>query len=400
MQARAVLEDVPVAAFKLGFCGSVENVAVIAEILADYPDVPLVVEPGLHAAALVLGEAGEEIAAALADLILPQTTLLVADRHESLRLTGLAGTRRAESDEDDGGGEARARRVAPSSTRRSSARSATVPNTCCSPAAATMVPQLVDTSSAARHRAHRRRPRPAAARPGAWHYPRRRRGGSDNARRMALPEAAARGAGVYLPGLRHAYRAAPMVGRLTASFWRAAGARAMTERSLARTLRGLYGHPDEPDTGRLLAFRSPCSPVIRALQYRNRAPTPVCAASRRWRCATPAGCRRCPFIVNDDLACSRSPSTPTGASRPRGRPARRGALRSAAAHPRPHPLCRLVARDRGAEVGADYIAFGAMFLHHQAHAPPAPFALVERARRELGLPVAAIGGITLGVRRR
>lgn len=40
MQVRAVLEDVPVAAFKLGFCGSVENVAVIAEILADYPDVP------------------------------------------------------------------------------------------------------------------------------------------------------------------------------------------------------------------------------------------------------------------------------------------------------------------------------------------------------------------------
>ena len=101
MQVRAVLEDVPVAAFKLGFCGSVENVAVIAEILADYPDVPLVVEPGLHVAAL-LGEAGEEIAAALADLILPQTTLLVADRHELLRLTGLAGDEATECDEDDG----------------------------------------------------------------------------------------------------------------------------------------------------------------------------------------------------------------------------------------------------------------------------------------------------------
>ena len=105
MQARAVLEDVPVAAFKLGFCGSVENVAVIAEILADYPDVPLVVEPGLHAAAL-LGEAGEEIAAALADLILPQTTLLVADRHELLRLTGLAGDEAGELDDDEDAGEA------------------------------------------------------------------------------------------------------------------------------------------------------------------------------------------------------------------------------------------------------------------------------------------------------
>ena len=105
MQARAVLEDVPVAAFKLGFCGSVENVAVIAEILADDPDVPLVVEPGLHAAAL-LGEAGEEIAAALADLILPQTTLLVADRHELLRLTGLAGDEAGELDDDEDAGEA------------------------------------------------------------------------------------------------------------------------------------------------------------------------------------------------------------------------------------------------------------------------------------------------------
>ena len=28
-------------------------------------------------------------------------------------------------------------------------------------------------------------------------------------------------------------------------------------------------------------------------------------------------------------------------------------------------------------------------------APPAPFALIGRAKRELGLPVAAIGGITL-----
>lgn len=95
LQARAVLEDVPVAAFKLGFCGSVENAALIAEILSDYPEVPLVVEPGLYAAVL-LGEAGEEVAPALADLILPQTTLLVVDRHELCRLAGVA---------DRGGGE-------------------------------------------------------------------------------------------------------------------------------------------------------------------------------------------------------------------------------------------------------------------------------------------------------
>jgi hydroxymethylpyrimidine/phosphomethylpyrimidine kinase len=99
LQARAVLEDVPVAAFKLGFCGSVENVALIAEMLSDYPEVPLVVEPALYASVL-LGEAGDELVSALADLILPQTTLLVADRHELCRLAGVVDTEPDEEDED------------------------------------------------------------------------------------------------------------------------------------------------------------------------------------------------------------------------------------------------------------------------------------------------------------
>ena len=89
LQARAVLEDMPVAAFKLGFCGSVENLAAIAEILSDYPDLALIVEPALYACG-DLGEAGEEMSAALADLILPQTTLLVLGRHELCRLIGVA----------------------------------------------------------------------------------------------------------------------------------------------------------------------------------------------------------------------------------------------------------------------------------------------------------------------
>ena len=36
----------PVAAFKVGLVGSVENVAIIAEIVSDYPDIPLVFDPG------------------------------------------------------------------------------------------------------------------------------------------------------------------------------------------------------------------------------------------------------------------------------------------------------------------------------------------------------------------
>ena len=46
-QARCLLEDMPVDVFKIGVLGSVENIAAIAEILADYPDVPLVLDPVL-----------------------------------------------------------------------------------------------------------------------------------------------------------------------------------------------------------------------------------------------------------------------------------------------------------------------------------------------------------------
>ena len=41
-QARAILEDVPVQVFKVGFVGSPEAISTIAEIAADYAEVPLV----------------------------------------------------------------------------------------------------------------------------------------------------------------------------------------------------------------------------------------------------------------------------------------------------------------------------------------------------------------------
>src|SRR3954463_10434443 len=41
-QARAVLEDVAVQVIKVGFVGTPENISAIAEIAADYADVPLV----------------------------------------------------------------------------------------------------------------------------------------------------------------------------------------------------------------------------------------------------------------------------------------------------------------------------------------------------------------------
>lgn len=105
-QARAVLEDIPVAAFKIGFCGSVENIARIAELVSDYPEVPLVLEPALYAGAHWVEE---DFVAALAELVVPQTTLLVAGRHELCRLAVIDDGRSADDGfEDEAGDEGKA----------------------------------------------------------------------------------------------------------------------------------------------------------------------------------------------------------------------------------------------------------------------------------------------------
>ena len=84
-QARCLLEDMPVDAFKIGALGSVENIAAIAEILADYPDVPLVLDPVLASGR---GDelASEEMLHAMRELLLPQTTILTPNSMEARRL--------------------------------------------------------------------------------------------------------------------------------------------------------------------------------------------------------------------------------------------------------------------------------------------------------------------------
>ncbi len=81
-QARCLLEDMPVDAFKIGVLGSVENIAVIAEILADYPDVPVILDPVLASGR---GDefATEPMTQALRELILPQTTILTPNSMEA-----------------------------------------------------------------------------------------------------------------------------------------------------------------------------------------------------------------------------------------------------------------------------------------------------------------------------
>jgi len=85
-QARAILEDIPIVAFKIGVMGSVENIAAIAEIVSDYPEIPLIFDPVLASAR---GDefASEEAIEAIREMIIPQTTVITPNSLELFRLT-------------------------------------------------------------------------------------------------------------------------------------------------------------------------------------------------------------------------------------------------------------------------------------------------------------------------
>ena len=80
-QARAILEDVPVQVIKVGFVGSPETLSTIAEIAADYADVPLVA----YMPNLSWWDEGQIdlYLDAFRELLLPQTTVLVGN-HSTL----------------------------------------------------------------------------------------------------------------------------------------------------------------------------------------------------------------------------------------------------------------------------------------------------------------------------
>jgi hydroxymethylpyrimidine/phosphomethylpyrimidine kinase len=92
-QARVLLEDMEIAAIKIGALGGIEHVTSIAEIVSDYPDVPLILDPFISS----LPEQGQDsldLLMALRQLLIPQATLLMLSRVELARL--------AETWRDDG----------------------------------------------------------------------------------------------------------------------------------------------------------------------------------------------------------------------------------------------------------------------------------------------------------
>ena len=84
-QARLILEDMDVAIFKCGVLGSVENITAVAEIVADYPDIPLIIDPVLASGR---GDdlASTEMLLAMTELLFPQSLLITPNSYEARRL--------------------------------------------------------------------------------------------------------------------------------------------------------------------------------------------------------------------------------------------------------------------------------------------------------------------------
>ncbi len=89
--ARAVLEDMPVAAFKIGLLGSVEVIEAVHSILYDYQDVPVVFDPIL-ASGSGTALADSDVIDAMTALLLPSTDVLTPNTLEAAALVPEADT--------------------------------------------------------------------------------------------------------------------------------------------------------------------------------------------------------------------------------------------------------------------------------------------------------------------
>lgn len=96
-QARLVLEDMQVAAFKLGALGDVAVMEAVAEILSIYPEIPVVMDP-------VLGASGggsladDPMQRTMCELLMPHATVITPNSPEAFRLSGQSDRESAASD--------------------------------------------------------------------------------------------------------------------------------------------------------------------------------------------------------------------------------------------------------------------------------------------------------------
>jgi hydroxymethylpyrimidine/phosphomethylpyrimidine kinase len=85
-QARALLEDIPVQAFKIGQISSAENAMEIADVLGDYPDIPVVFDVHLRGLFGTDVLADEETLGTLCELLVPLSSVLIINGSDAPRL--------------------------------------------------------------------------------------------------------------------------------------------------------------------------------------------------------------------------------------------------------------------------------------------------------------------------
>ena len=85
-QARMLLEDMPIAAIKVGTMASLEQISAIAEIVSDYADVPLVLDP-FTSALPDCGVRDEDMMTLIHQLLAPQASVLMLSQAELARFS-------------------------------------------------------------------------------------------------------------------------------------------------------------------------------------------------------------------------------------------------------------------------------------------------------------------------
>ncbi len=163
-------------------------------------------------------------------------------------------------------------------------------------------------------------------------------------------------------------------------------------------IKGLYAiTPEEADTAELLRrVRLALQGGASVLQYRNK---PGSAATRFEQAAALRILTRefgVPLIINDDAALAKQ--VDADGVHLGGEDGGVAAARAVLGSEKIIGIScynRLPLAHEAATQGADYVAFGAVFASTiKPDAPVATLALLSQARREMSLPLVAIGGIT------
>jgi thiamine-phosphate pyrophosphorylase len=166
----------------------------------------------------------------------------------------------------------------------------------------------------------------------------------------------------------------------------------------AHRVTGLYAvTPDESDTKRLAVLVAQAiAGGARLVQYRNKTASAALRAEQGLALLEVCRHANVPLVINDDIELAeRIGADGLHLGREDGdlahaRARLAGALLGASCY---SDVGRALEAKRQ---GADYVAFGSFFASStKPGATRAPLAIIAEARRSVGLPVVAIGGITL-----